>query len=180
MFTEITRTPEAPVASTPPHMTRVAADEGVRTRIGGFGAVVKVPGSATGGSVSIVEHTLEPGLLGAPPHRHAREDETSCVLQGRLTVQVGDEVATLGPGEIVVKPRGVFHAFWNAGEEPVRFLEVISPGGFEEYFAELARLIPADGPPDLEAVGALAARYEMEFDFARMAELAERYGVRLG
>ena len=168
------------MASTPAQLTRVAADGGTRIQIGGFGAVIKVPGEATGGSVSIVEHTLAPGLLGAPPHRHDREDETSCVLEGRLTVQVGDDVVTVGPGEMVVKPRGIFHAFWNAGDQPVRFLEVISPGGFEAYFAELARLVPGDGPPDLGAIAALAARYGMEFDFPAMPELMQRHGVRLG
>lgn len=136
----------------------VAAAEGETIQIGGFGTRVKVPAGAVGGSASIVEHTLAPGLLGAPPHRHTREDETSYVLEGRLTVQIGDEVVTAGPGEIVVKPRGIFHAFWNAGDEPVRFVEVISPGGFEGYFAELAPLIPADGPPDLDRLAALAAR----------------------
>lgn len=158
----------------------LAAGEGELIQIGGFGTRVKVPGEAAGGSVSVVEHTLAPGLLGSPPHRHTREDETSYVLEGRLTVQVGDEVATAGPGEMIVKPRGIAHAFWNGGSEPVRFLEVISPGGFERYFAELALRIPADGPPDLDGIAALAARYGMEFDFARMPELLARHGLRLG
>lgn len=149
-------------------------------RIGGFGTRFKVETGAAGGSVAIVEHTLEPGLLGAPPHRHTREEETSCVLEGRLTVQIGDEVTTAGPGDIVVKPRNIFHAFWNGGPDPVRFLEVISPGGFERYFLELAELMPADRPPDMSAIGALAARYGMEFDLARMPALMQRHGLRLG
>lgn len=102
------------------------------------------------------------------------------MLEGRLTVQIGNEVVTAGPGEIVVKPRGSFHTFWNTGDAPVRFLEVISPGGFEQYFIDLARIIPQDGPPDLDAIVALAARYGMEFDFAPMPELMTRYGLRLG
>lgn len=158
----------------------MAGEQEGSIQIGGFGTLVRVPQERTGGSVSIVEHTLAPGLLGSPPHRHAHEDETSYVLEGQLTVQIGEEVRTLGPEEIVVKPRGIFHAFWNASEEPVRFLEVISPGGFESYFAELARIIPTDGPPDLEVIAALAARYGVEFDFSRVPELIERHGVRLG
>lgn len=161
-------------------VTHVASGQGTSIQIGGFGTVVKVPQERTLGSVSIVEHTLAPGLLGAPPHRHTREDETSYVLEGQLTVQVGEEVVTVSSGGLVVKPRGIFHAFWNASDQPVRFLEVISPGGFENYFAELARLIPADGQPDLGAIAALAARYGMEFDFAGMPELVQRHRVRLG
>ena len=164
-----------------PALTHVGYGEGTRIAIGGFTTVVKVPAVATGGSVSIVEHTLEPGLLGAPLHRHAREDETSLVMEGRLTVQVGDRVVVVGMGEYVVKPRGIAHAFWNAGTRPVRFVEVISPGGFEGYFAELATIIPPDGtPPDMTALTALAARYGMELDIASIPTLVARYRLKLG
>jgi quercetin dioxygenase-like cupin family protein len=146
----------------------------------GFGTTVKVSSRDSGGSVALVEHTLAPGRLGAPPHRHDREDETSYVLAGTLTVQLGPDTVTAGPGDIVFKPRGVYHAFWNAGRDPVRFLEVITPGGFEAYFAELAPLVPTAGPPDLTAIAALAARYGLTFDFASMPALLAEHGVRLG
>ena len=48
----------------------------------------------------------------------------------------GDEVLEATPGELVFKPRGVPHAFWNATDEPARFLEIIAPAGFERYTAE--------------------------------------------
>lgn len=164
-----------------PQQTRhIAGDQGTRIQIGGFGTIVKASSERTNGSVAVVEHTLAPGLLGAPPHRHTREEETSYVLEGQLTVQIGPDVVTAGPGEMVVKPRGILHAFWNAGDQPVRFLEVISPGGFEGYFAELAPLVPAHGAPDLGAIAALGARYGMEFDFALIPEIMQRHGVRLG
>lgn len=158
----------------------IGAEEGRPIQIGGFGTVVKVPASLTNGSAAVVEHTLGSRLLGAPLHRHTREDETSYVLEGVLTAQVGDAIVTAGPGEIIVKPRGQFHSFWNAGEEPLRFLEVITPGGFEDYFPELARIIPAAGAPDMEALGALGARYGLEFDLGSIPMLMERHQVRLG
>jgi hypothetical protein len=34
------------------------------------------------------------------------------------------------------KPRNQWHTFWNAGDEPARILEIISPAGFEEFFRE--------------------------------------------
>lgn len=154
--------------------------QGPPIHIGGFGILVRVPSALTNGSVSVVEHTLAPGLLGAPPHLHTREDETSYVLEGVLTVQLGEEVVTARPGDVVVKPRGTLHTFWNGGEHPLRFLEVISPGGFDDYFAELARIVPAAGPPDPDALVELAARYGLEFDLARMPGLMERHGLRLG
>lgn len=162
------------------HTIRVLPNEGKSVLIGsGFGATTKVPDGATPSSVAVVEHTLAPGLLGAPLHRHQYEDEISYVLEGQLTVMQGDEVVTLGPGSFVVKPRGVFHTFWNAGREPLRFLEIIAPGNFANYFEELARLVPQDAPPDMAGLMALAARYGLEFDMSRLPELMETYGVRL-
>jgi quercetin dioxygenase-like cupin family protein len=160
-------------------MTTISSPTDVIT-LPGFGTTLRVTSRTSGGSVAIVEHTLAPGLLGAPPHRHDREDETSYVLDGTLTARLGDEVVTARPGDVVFKPRGQFHTFWNAEAGPVRFLEVIAPGGFESYFADLAALIPTDGPPDLGALTALANRYGMTFDFDAMPALMETYGVRLG
>lgn len=136
-----------------------------------------VESEATGGAFALVEHTLPPRGLGAPVHRHANEDEYSYVLEGRLGAQLGDEVVEAGPGELVRKPRGQEHTFWNAGDEPLRFLELITPGGFERYFRELAPLLQAG-----EGVGVqeVAARYELEIDFSSIPALAERYGLRAG
>lgn len=159
---------------------RVGSEEGELVRIGGFGTRIRVPAGLTNGTATIVEHTLEPGLLGAPLHRHTREDETSYVLEGVLTAQLGERIVTAGPGDVVVKPRGELHTFWNAGEAPLRFVEVISPGGFEDYFAELARIVPAAGPPDMDALQALAARYGMELDLGSIPRLVQAHGLRLG
>ena len=81
------------------------------------------------------------------------------MLSGRLTAKVGDDVIDAGPGELVVKPRGIPHAFWNTGAEPVRFLELICPGGFEEYFFELAAPFNAR---DEQAMGAVRDRYRLD------------------
>src|SRR4029453_8322550 len=84
-----------------------------------------------------------PRALGAPLHSHHNEDEHSYVLQGRFGIQLGDELLEAGPGDLLFKPRAVAHAFWNAGDEPARLLELISPAGFEHYFRELAPLLAA-------------------------------------
>ena len=65
-------------------------------------------------------------MLAAPIHRHSREDEYSLVLEGRLGVFQDDEEVFAGPGELVLKPRGHWHTFWNAGPEPLRVLELIT------------------------------------------------------
>jgi quercetin dioxygenase-like cupin family protein len=160
--------------------TYVPADQGDAVWIGSFGTIYKVPSEATGGAVAVVEHVLGPGQLGSPLHRHTREDEISYVLEGELTVQQGDQRDTAGLGGTIVKPRGIFHAFWNGGAVPVRFLEIIAPGGFAGYFRELAPLLQRKGPPDFAAIGALAAGYGMELDFGSVPQLLAQHRLSLG
>jgi len=129
-----------------------------------------------GEGFALVEHTLPPRALGSPLHRHANEDEYSYVLEGRLDAQLGDDVVEAGPGELVQKPRGQEHAFWNAGDEPLRFLEIIAPGAFAQYFRELAPVLAAG---DQDGVQEIAGRYELEIDFATIPMLAERHGLNV-
>jgi mannose-6-phosphate isomerase-like protein (cupin superfamily) len=132
----------------------------------------------TTGEFSLVEHPIAPRTLAGPAHVHEHEDEYSYVLEGEVGFEIGDEVLTAGPGQLVAKPRGVWHAFWNAGDAPARVLEVIAPGGFERYFAELSELLPPARPaPDIEAIGELQARYGLTMDFTSMERLAREHGL---
>jgi len=144
-----------------------------------LGVRFMIDGAATGGAFSLVEHPLPPRGLGSPVYTHRNEDEYSFVLDGRIGVQMGDELLEAGPGDLVFKPRGVPHAFWNAGDEPARLLEIISPAGFENYFRELAPLLGGE-VRDEQAVADVVARYELEIDFDSIPQLAERHGLRLG
>ena len=135
-------------------------------------------GAETGGTFSLVEHPIPPRTLVAPLHLHEREDEYSYVLEGRVGVQLGDEVVYGEPGDLIVKPRGQWHAFWNPADEPARVLEIISPGGFERYFERAAELFAAGGPPDPSALDELAAEYGLEFDLASIPRLMQEHGLR--
>lgn len=158
----------------------VAAGEGEVVLRGGFGVVSKVSGVETGGAFSVVEHPLDAGILGAPPHTHANEDETSFVIEGEIGVLIGDEEFRAGAGSYVLKPRGLPHAFWNPGPEPARILEIISPAGFERYFGELAGVLSAGGPPDLGKISEIAGHYGLTFHMERVPDLLERHGLKLG
>ncbi len=153
--------------------------EGETVNLMALGVRFMIDSETTGGAVSLVEHPLPPRALGAPVHTHRNEDEYSYVLEGRIGVQLGDQVLEAGPGELVFKPRGVPHAFWNAGDEPARLLELISPGGFENYFRELAPLLAAT-EPDEAAIGEVVARYDLEIDFGTIPVLAETHGLQPG
>lgn len=157
----------------------VAAGEGEVVLRGGFGVVGKVSGAETGGAFSVVEHPLEPGVLGAPPHTHANEDETSFVIEGEIGLLIGDEELRAGAGSYVLKPRGVPHAFWNPGPGRARILEIISPAGFERYFAELAGVLSSGGPPDLGRISEVAGRYGLTFHMDRVPDLLRRHGLRM-
>jgi mannose-6-phosphate isomerase-like protein (cupin superfamily) len=150
-----------------------------RADLPGLGTRYLIRGADTDGRFALIEHTIPPRGLAAPVHTHEHEDEYSYVLSGRLGALVGGEEVEAGPGELVAKPRGVPHAFWNAGDEPVRLLELISPGAFAQYFADLAPLLNAGGPPDFAALAEVQARYGLAMDFGSIGPLAERHGLRM-
>lgn len=150
--------------------------DGESVDLGGLGVRFMIDSARAGGGFSLVEHPIAPRTLAAPMHRHENEDEYSYVLKGRVGVQLGDEVLEAGPGDLVFKPRHQWHAFWNPGDEPALLLEIISPGGFEQYFAEIAPLLPPNREePDFEALGAVMARYGLEMDFDSIERLSQEH-----
>ena len=119
-------------------------------------------------------------MLGAPVHTHRNEDEYSLVVEGTVGAEIGGEVLEATAGSIVVKPRGIPHAFWNPTDEPARLLELVVPGGFERYFADLHEILAPPGPPDFAALGALAARYGLDLDPGSIPRLAAEHGLDVG
>jgi len=92
---------------------------------------------------------------------------------------LGDDVVEAGPGDLVFKPRDQWHTFWNAGDEPCRILEIISPAGFERFFQELSDLGGAIAA-DPDAVAQLSERYGLEMQPETIPGLLERFGLQLG
>jgi quercetin dioxygenase-like cupin family protein len=152
--------------------------DGKAGMLGSMGVRFMISGSESGGGFSLVEHPMGPRVLGAPLHRHTHEDEYSYVLEGRIGALLGDEVVFGEVGDLIFKPRGQWHSFWNAGDEPARILEIISPAGFEKYFEEAVDM-RAVGPPNPDALRALAARYGLEMNLESIPELIQRFGLRL-
>jgi mannose-6-phosphate isomerase-like protein (cupin superfamily) len=157
----------------------IGPDDGAAGFLGSIGVRFMVDGAEAGGGFSLVEHPMSARALAAPLHRHTNEDEYSYVLEGRMGALLGDEVVEAGPGDLVCKPRGQWHTFWNAGEEPCRVLEIISPAGFERYFQELVEMGgPLEAGP--EALAELSARYQLEMDPESVGMLVERFDLRIG
>src|SRR5437764_12520553 len=131
--------------------------------LGSIGVRFMVDGEEADERFSLVEHPMSARALAAPLHRHAREDEYSYIVEGRVGALLGEEVLIGGPGDLIFKPRNQWHTFWNAGNEPARLLEIISPGGFERFFAELVDLGGVT-QTDPQTLAELCARYELEMN----------------
>ena len=156
----------------------VGPQDGKAGSLGTIGVRFMIGGDEAGERFSLVEHPMPARTLAAPLHRHTREDEYSYVLEGRMGALLGDEVLLGQPGDLIFKPKGQWHTFWNAGEQPARILEIISPAGFERFFDELVEL---GGVTQIEPerFGELCARYELEMDPTSIPGLVERFDLRM-
>ncbi len=155
----------------------VGPGDGKAGFLGSIGVRLMIDSDGSGGGFSLVEHPMSARALAAPLHRHAREDEYSYVLEGSMGALLGDEELVAGPGDLVFKPRNQWHTFWNAGDEPARILEIISPAGFEKYFEELVDL-GGSTEADPQVLAELGARYELEVDPESIPRLVERLDLR--
>jgi quercetin dioxygenase-like cupin family protein len=140
--------------------------------------VHKVTAEHSGGSLTVEEWGLPPGQM-IPPHTHSREDECNFVLEGELTCDVGGQIVVAPAGSYVVKPRGVPHALCNTGTEPVRVLEILTPGGFEGYFDEYEEIASRemDEGERRKARAELGERYGLTWHDERIPEARARFGL---
>lgn len=124
---------------------------------GGSRLWLKVTGEQSRGLVTVIEGVVEHG--GPPLHVHDAEDEVVVVLAGQLDYRVGDERGRLNPGGLLWFPRQVPHAVANLGDEPVRFLTVVTPSGIEDFFRaqrDYLASLPAGAAPEPAALGGVA------------------------
>lgn len=135
--------------------------EGETLAIGPNRVTLKATGEATAGTLFVGETVTAPGSLGPPPHYHERLHDMFYVLEGTLTVRLGDETVEAGPGTFVCVPPGVVHTFSNPGDEPVRFLNFNTPAGWEDYMRDLAAAFGPGEPVTPEAIAEVAKAYDI-------------------
>jgi quercetin dioxygenase-like cupin family protein len=138
-----------------------------------FEVTVRVRAEHTNGVMAVLEETLLPQAF-VTPHVH-ENDVWVHVLSGSIGVLVGDEVTEAHQGDWALKPRGVQHAMWNAGQDSARIMEVLTPGGTERWFEEIAALAEDDMTGFVEA----CERYGIQFfdDSPWIPELRRRFDV---
>ena len=130
----------------------------------------KVSSEQNGGAYSLFETVTQP-QEGVPPHLHHREDEFFYVLDGEFEFFENGRTARGGPGDFFYVPKGNLHGFTNVGTTPGRMLNSQTPGGLHERFFEeigeeatdLTTPPVMEGPPDIERIVRIAARYGTEF-----------------
>jgi quercetin dioxygenase-like cupin family protein len=132
-------------------------DQGKVLNILGADYVVKIPGSATDGAFALVEAVAPVGAA-VPPHVHNREEETFYILEGTLEIQCGGRTLMADKGTTVLLPKGVPHAYRNAGDIPARHLVILTPAGFEAFFEEADQL-----PPSPDELMKLGQKYGLQF-----------------
>jgi quercetin dioxygenase-like cupin family protein len=120
---------------------------------------IKSSSEDTGGSIAVMEGTFRPNS-GAPAHVHRQHEETFYVLEGEFAFRLGSQSVKATAGSFVFVPRDVPHAFENVGNQPGRILGIMTPGGYEKFFEELAQLPP--GPPDPAKFQEIFAKYDQE------------------
>lgn len=134
-----------------------------------------VEAAGSDGRFALIEHRLAPHALAAPLHLHTREDEYSYVLEGDVGAHLGGLEVVAHAGDLIAKPRGQWHTFWNAGASTARVLEIISPAGLEKLFRLLDTSPHLYEPAELIP---LADGYGAKVDFEGTLPIAERHGLR--
>ncbi|MGB0096171.1 MAG: cupin domain-containing protein [Solirubrobacteraceae bacterium] len=152
---------------------KVGRADGQYAQLGGCDARFLIWGEESGGGFSLIEHPIPPRSLCAPLHRHDGVDEYSFVLEGRMGALLGDQVIYAEVGELAFKPREQWHTFWNAGDEPCRVLEIISPAGFEHFFREWGAGTK-DGTLNPDELG---ERYAIEFDMDSVPRICAEHDL---
>lgn len=140
----------------------VGAGEGKRLSLFGLEINIMALGEDTEGAYGMWNATFPGSMEQLPVHTHDKMAEAIYVLEGGLTVMVGEESSSLGAGGYLLVPKGVTHSFWNPAGEPAKVLTLASPGGWERNIETLAEALPGLGtPPDTARLNELLIKCDI-------------------
>jgi quercetin dioxygenase-like cupin family protein len=134
------------------HPYALAREEGETLWFLGVPTRVIATAEQTGGAFGLIEHVIPAGGE-SPWHVHHAEDEAFYVVEGQMTFLCGEQK---------VRAREIPHGFRVEGTQPARVLLQCTPGGFEHFIMEMSEPAPPTGPPDMERLMSLAAKYDNE------------------
>jgi mannose-6-phosphate isomerase-like protein (cupin superfamily) len=121
--------------------------EGRQYPMGRISAVFKAGGEETDKAYAISEWWLEPHTKGPGPHSHP-DDDVFYVLEGTMSVLVGDDWVDASAGSFVLIPGGTTHDFENRSSQRAGMLDFATPGDFEENMPGISEWFLAHPPGD--------------------------------
>ena len=133
-------------------------------RIGPNQVTFLLSAAATGGVLSLTEFAAAPPPAPAAPiHRHLDADEMLYILDGNFEFVIGERREPAPTGASIFIPRGTPHTIENVGPGIGRMLVILTPPGFEQFWAERAQYVTDHGHPEDEtALLALQEKYHMD------------------
>jgi quercetin dioxygenase-like cupin family protein len=126
-------------------------------------------GEDTNGKYALWEAVVPPGG-GTPPHIHSREEEGFYVLEGEITLTIGDTRLVASAGMFANMPVGTPHSFKNESSKPARLLISLAAAGLEQMFFEVGVSVPP---------GETTAQPPTKEEIERLLTAAPRYGVEI-
>ena len=141
----------------------------------------------TNNQVSNVEVAVSPKQMGPSPHVHQDLDELMYVLEGTATVMIGKEIYEVRAGGWNFRPRGIVHAFWNASDVPLRFIDFFFHQNFEDYLEELFHQIIPDmvknnltpaSPNIASRMAALDKKFGVTWFHEQRQSIVDKYGLK--
>lgn len=142
----------------------VKAGETEEIRFPGHSTYLLSDSESTVSEVAVLELDLPAKTFGAPPHIHLNEDEHFYVLSGNVEFLDRDKVVSVGPGGLLVLPRGNLHGFWNLSDEPAKLLLIVTPGKLASFFDDVVSQIRKKNPDNPKLVGQIIASEAAKYD----------------
>jgi mannose-6-phosphate isomerase-like protein (cupin superfamily) len=152
----------------------------------GITVEIKLRHTQTADLFTSVDVVVAPKTMGPAPHLHDTLDEIMFVVEGEASVLVGDEVTVVKTGGWHLRPHGIVHTFWNAGDKPLRFIDIYPNQNFEDFFPELSALlgemmskrVAPTSVEFLQRMRTLDVKWGMTAYYDQRQPLVEKYGLQ--
>jgi mannose-6-phosphate isomerase-like protein (cupin superfamily) len=153
--------PPADGGGPPSEVLILSRGSGEQLALGGLRVSIKAGQQDSLGSLAVIDLVVGPGSPGQVRHRHKAMVDGFYVLDGTITLDLGGEKVEATAGSYALVPPGNNHTISNPREEPVRILNVMAPGGLEQYLREAASAAAKAGrSPDQEELAKIASKYD--------------------
>ena len=148
--------------------------------------VTKIKFNQVNNQFCSVEFTVPPNTMGPAPHVHNDLDEVMRVLTGTITILVGEDLFEVKAGGWHMRPHGIVHTFWNAGDEPATFIDFYPNQNFDVFLDELTNMflhfekqgISPDSKKGRKTSDDLHAVWGMVIYHDQRKPLMEKYGLK--